>query len=220
MSETVEAKNLDGSIAFLPLNGLTQNFSYTGTKIKSIGVTYNNKNYREDFDYGQGIASVGVENEGEFTTLNELVPTEGSGAVLVPLMSVVNVTLVDGGGDYSVNDELYLVGGVVVSLATKLKVTAVDEDGAITAFDVITNGAYTTLPVNPASTTGGGGTGAQFNATWKVISVGVGAAGTGYDSNTVINPTGDIMSPPAFSVALTAIASDAKILAIKQWRQV
>jgi len=64
----------------------------------------------------------------------------------------------------------------------------VDANGAtfnfvwgINAFSVANIGDYTTLPANPVSLSGGGGTGATINVTYQVSSVQVTNGGSGFD---------------------------------------
>lgn len=71
----------------------------------------------------------------------------------------------DGGADYTVSDQLTLVGGVF-STATVLNVDA-ESSGAITAASVVTVGEYVLVPTDPVSVTGGTGTGALFDMTWS-----------------------------------------------------
>lgn len=67
------------------------------------------------------------------------------------------------GTGYSVSNILTLSGGTS-SIPATIKVTAVNA-GVVTAFVVLNPGAYTILPTNPVSTTGGNGT-FTLNATW------------------------------------------------------
>ncbi|MBL5914653.1 SGNH/GDSL hydrolase family protein [Enterobacter asburiae] len=84
--------------------------------------------------------------------------TKGTGA------SGASVTA--GGSGYTSGDTLTLSGGVF-SAPTKLKITAVDASGAVTAAAVAQPGVYTTTPVNPAAVSGGTGSGASFTMTWN-----------------------------------------------------
>lgn len=64
------------------------------------------------------------------------------------------------GGGYTVNDVLTVVGGT--GTATQLRVASVDNLGFINGVDIIVNGLYSILPINPVSVTGGTGSGALF----------------------------------------------------------
>ena len=76
------------------------------------------------------------------------------------LGAVQEVEISDGGTGYTVNDVLTVSGGT--GTAATLTVTAVNS-GVITAVSITTGGAYSVNPTNPASVTGGTGTGAEFN---------------------------------------------------------
>lgn len=112
----------------------------------------------------------------------------------VSIQSGVAVT-----GAYVVDDVLTVSGGTAVSACT-LRVTSVSS-GDITGVVVQEGGAYSTVPSNPVSVTGGGGTGATFNLTsasngWtlerrslEAASATVAAAGTGYNVADVLTLT-------------------------------
>lgn len=70
-----------------------------------------------------------------------------------------------GGTGYAVNDVLTVSGGTFSSQAT-VRVATVDGGGAVTSVVVVNQGDYTTAPANPASTTGGSGTGCTLNLTF------------------------------------------------------
>jgi len=82
-----------------------------------------------------------------------------------------------GGSGYVVGDLLQISGGT--GTAATLMVTAVSA-GAVTSASVISAGAYTSAPGNPASTVAlsGVGTGATFNLTTAVTSVAPATDGT------------------------------------------
>lgn len=82
---------------------------------------------------------------------------------------VTAASVTAGGNGYTNGTQTFTViggttaGGTTNNAAT---FTATVTNGAVTAVVAITNpGAYTTLPTNPVSATGGGGTGAAFNLT-------------------------------------------------------
>lgn len=87
------------------------------------------------------------------------------------------ITVTNGGSGYTVNDVLTFVGGT--GSAESVTVTAVSS-GVITAVTFRFTGQYTVVPTNPVSVTGGTGTGATFTCTWKVLSLSITNAGSGY----------------------------------------
>ncbi|MDW3568239.1 MULTISPECIES: SGNH/GDSL hydrolase family protein [Enterobacter cloacae complex] len=87
-------------------------------------------------------------------------------ATLTKGTGVSGVTIAAGGAGYVSGETLTVSGGVFAAVA-KLKITAVDANGTITAVAVDTAGVYSTVPVNPVSVTGGTGTGATFTLTWN-----------------------------------------------------
>lgn len=125
--------------------------------------------------------------------------------------SLQSVTAVAGGGTgYTVGDILTVSGGTSV-IAAQLEVLTVSS-GVITAVRVRNAGLYTTTPGNPASVTGGTGTGATFTLSWgtngwssrrangspnAAVSATVGAGGTGYTLNDVLTVSGGTFSSPA-----------------------
>jgi hypothetical protein len=94
-------------------------------------------------------------------------PTTAGGvqATATPQMAGQTVTVQAGGSGYVVGNTLTVVGGTF-STAAQLRVDAVDGGGAVTATSFVnTAGAYSVLPANPVSVTGGAGSGATFNIT-------------------------------------------------------
>jgi len=75
--------------------------------------------------------------------------------------------IVAAGTGYGVGNTLTLSGGTFATAAI-LTVTAVNS-GAITGVNVTTVGAYSVLPTNPVSVTGGAGSGATFALTWQQV---------------------------------------------------
>lgn len=87
------------------------------------------------------------------------------------LSALRSAVVVSGGTGYKVNDVLAVAGGTVLMIAY-LKVTEVTPAGVIVAVEVheggLLGGAYTTKPGNPASVTGGSGSGSPtFTLTWS-----------------------------------------------------
>lgn len=76
------------------------------------------------------------------------------------------VSISSGGTGYTAGNVLTVVGGTSASAAS-ITVVSVSAEGAITSAAVGRPGVYTDTPANPASVTGGSGTGATFNLTWN-----------------------------------------------------
>jgi hypothetical protein len=94
------------------------------------------------------------------TRATEITGTETSESTLR------SANIISGGTGYSVNDKLTLVGGTF-STAAILNVDTVD-GGVITSVSIDNPGAgYIVDPVAPVSVTGGGGTLATFNGTFR-----------------------------------------------------
>jgi hypothetical protein len=113
----------------------------------------------------------------------------------------VSATVGAGGSSYVVGDKLTISGGTFGTAAT-FEVTSVSS-GAVTAVDLLAGGDYTATPGNPASTTGGTGTGCTLNVTYvtpwavqrrtqKAASAVVSAGGTGYSVNDQLTVVGGV----------------------------
>ena len=98
-------------------------------------------------------------------------------------------TIAGGGTGYTVGDVLTFVGGTFTTAAT-LTVTTVS-GGVITAVVTSLIGAYSIIPSNPISVTGGTGTGATFNASsWGVATLTISTAGSGYVEQPTVSFSG------------------------------
>jgi hypothetical protein len=175
---------------------------------------------------GEGVASVTITGQGNYTSL----PTVGFSPPLLPggisavgsvVMELRTVAINNAGGSYTAGDVLVIGGGAVVGDTTagtytvqaEIVVDTVDGGtGAITAFEVLSvRGSYTALPAKVAggsnitnlSLDGGSGNNARVNVTWRVLSVTVTTAGSGYIS------VADAL--PTFSAG-TATATGAAVL--------
>jgi hypothetical protein len=175
---------------------------------------------------GEGVASVTITGQGNYTSL----PTVGFSPPLLPggisavgsvVMELRTVAINNAGGSYTAGDVLVIGGGAVVGDTTagtytvqaEIVVDTVDGGtGAITAFEVLAvRGSYTALPAKVAggsnitnlSLDGGTGNNARVNITWRVLSVTVTTAGSGYIS------VADAL--PTFSAG-TATATGAAVL--------
>lgn len=92
--------------------------------------------------------------------------------------AVQSATVAAGGTGYAVNDVLTVSGGTFAIAATVRVLTA--PGGVVGTVAVVNQGDYTTAPANPASTTGGSGTGCTLNLTFgtgerEVILEGIGS---------------------------------------------
>lgn len=175
---------------------------------------------------GEGVASVTITGQGNYTSL----PTVGFSPPLLPggisavgsvVMELRTVAINNAGGSYTAGDVLVIGGGAVVGDTTagtytvqaEIVVDTVDGGtGAITAFEVLAvRGSYTALPAKVAggsnitnlSLDGGSGNNARVDVTWRVLSVTVTTAGSGYIS------VADAL--PTFSAG-TATATGAAVL--------
>jgi hypothetical protein len=139
------------------------------------------------------VTNVGATAYSSIPTATVSVPTTAGGVQATTTVamraSTGATTLADGGTGYTVGNVLTVVGGVFTSAAT-ITVTAVSA-GVITAFTVSQAGAgYTTLPTNPASVTGGSGSGATFNLAWFVNTIAIATAGSGYTEQPTVTFSG------------------------------
>ena len=88
----------------------------------------------------------------------------GINSVVPNFDAAVSATVAAGGTGYTVGDDMTVSGGTS-SVAAVFNVDAVS-GGVVTAVSLVTGGAYTVEPTNPASTTGGTGTGCTLNVTY------------------------------------------------------
>jgi len=137
---------------------------------------------------GGTVTAITVTNAGataysSIPTATVSVPTTAGGVQATTTVamraSTGATTLGSGGTGYTAGNVLTIVGGVF-STAIQITVSTVSA-GVITAFTVSQAGSgYTTLPTNPASVTGGSGSGATFNLAWFVNTISLATAGSGY----------------------------------------
>src|SRR5262252_554855 len=99
-----------------------------------------------------------------------------------------------GGTGYSVGDILTLSGGTFDTVA-KFKVDSV-AGGVIQTFHIQDAGKYSVIPANPASLTGGTGTGAKFSINWFLGYIDVTNDGT-YGGTPAASLTGGGFATPA-----------------------
>ena len=156
------------------------------------------------------IASVTVGSAGSYATLPTLSATIGSGAVLVPHMEAVSASIPSGGAgsSYNIADAITLTGGT--GTKTVITVDTVDGSGGILTFHISTAGNYTVLPTNPVmqgSVSPSGGSGAEFNLLWGLLSVTVSAGGTGYTAGSTLVISGGSGTGAAGTLVLSTAAS-------------
>lgn len=75
------------------------------------------------------------------------------------------VSLSSAGSAYAIGDQLTVTGGTGASAV--LRVVNIDIGGVITEIEILNGGEYVINPPSPVTVTGGGGSGATFNVTYK-----------------------------------------------------
>jgi hypothetical protein len=149
-------------------------------------------------DLAAGSRGVNISNGGTVTAITRT--AAGSGYTSVPSVAisapttaggvqatatatvVINgiTSIQSGGTGYTVGDVLTVQGGTNTGQSTTLTVTSVS-GGVVTAVSITLYGSYTVAPTNPASVTGGTGTGATFNLNYAVqTTFTITNAGSGY----------------------------------------
>jgi len=128
-------------------------------------------------------------------TANTIITALGSGSVL-------SATIATAGTGYAVNDQITVLGGVYGASPATFTVTAIGGSGAVSTLSETFQGSYTSLPINPVSTsTTGAGSGLTLNLTF-----GTGTGGTG---NYVINNSQTVSSRTMYALNFSVIpASD------------
>jgi hypothetical protein len=128
------------------------------------------------------ITALGATTYTGIPTATISVPTTAGGvqATANVFMGTVTggVTVAGGGTGYTLNDVLTLVGGTS-TVSAQLIASSVSA-GVITGVTVSVAGNYSVLPSNPVSVTGGTGSGATFTVLWRLNTLTVGTAGSGY----------------------------------------
>jgi hypothetical protein len=97
-------------------------------------------------------------------------------------------TVSAGGSGYTVGDVLTIVGGTSTQTATVTVATV--SAGAVATVTISNFGVYTVAPSNPASVTGGTGTGATFNLSFGILSATITNAGSGYVEQPTVSFSG------------------------------
>jgi hypothetical protein len=160
---------------------------------------------------GEGVSSVTITGQGNYNALATVTfsapglpgGTTASGSVRMELRSV---SINNAGGSYTAGDVLVIGGGSVVGDTTagtytaqaQIQVDTVGGSGEILTFTALSvRGSYSALPqkvtggsnVTNLSLAGGTGTNARVNVTWRVLSVTISSAGSGYVSVADAAPT-------------------------------
>ena len=147
-------------------------------------------------DLAAGSSGVNISNGGTVTAITRTsagtsytsqptvaitAPTTAGGVQATATVTIVlaAVSSIAGGGTgYTAGDVLTISGGTSAQTA-QLTVSTVSA-GVITAVTVSRGGDYTVAPSNPASVTGGTGSGATFNLTFGILTFTITNAGSGY----------------------------------------
>lgn len=119
-------------------------------------------------------------------TNNTIITALGSGAVL-------STAITTAGTGYAVNDQITVLGGVYGASPATYTVAAIGGSGAVTTLTQTFQGSYTSLPINPVSTsTNGSGSGLTLTLTF-----GTGTGGTG---NYVVNNSQTVGSTTLYAL--------------------
>jgi len=121
-------------------------------------------------------------NYTSFPSVAITAPTTAGGVqavITVAQMFANTATIQAGGTGYTVGNTVTIVGGTPATGAATYTISAVS-GGVVTAVTPLNFGAYTALPTNPVSVTGGSGTGLTLNVTYGVQNFTISNAGSGY----------------------------------------
>jgi len=183
---------------FVDVQRLVGGVSFTAASSVTNGALVFQSKGTGAIDLAAGSSGVNISNGGTVTAITRTAtggsytsipsvaitaPTTAGGvqATATATMFAASATVQSGGTGYTVNDVLTVVGGTFSSAAT-FTVSAVSA-GVVTAVTLTSGGtAYSVLPTNPVSTTGGTGTGATLNITGYGLSTTftITNAGSGY----------------------------------------
>jgi hypothetical protein len=129
------------------------------------------------------------------------------GASASALMSLQHTQMPNPGANYSVGDELLLVGGSPRRDA-RIRVDTVDVSGAILTYTIVDSGLFFNIPAsiyNVATTTNGFGFNATLNLIWGVEEVEIINAGNDYESVTVNFEPGTDLGDGVITAEATAV---------------
>lgn len=160
----------------------------------TVGITGDGSGAAGTAVIGKAVASVAVSAAGtgytSFPSGYGITGGGGTGAVINIRMGLLTVaSIVAAGTGYAVDDILDIVGGTS-TVVGQLRVTSVGGSGEVTGASVETAGVYSTISPGTRGVTGGGGTGATFTLTYKLVQINVTSAGSGYTSTPTITIVG------------------------------
>lgn len=182
---------------------MTIQYDNTNTQISAVGSTANipivfQTKGTGALDFSAGSTGINISNGNTLTAITRTAAggsytsapaiaisapqiAGGTTATATCTLGVISFSLTSGGTGYTLNDVLTLVGGTF-NTSAQFTVTGVS-GGVITTISATNAGAYTTsVPTNPASTTGGTGSGATITvSSWGINSAfSITNAGSGY----------------------------------------
>lgn len=183
-------------------SGAQASVTFSGSSVDSFVVTDPGTNYTSpptiDVTTGSGAiaqvelapTSIGLLNltsGGAGYTATPVVSLDPQGTGATPgtvAFTVVSASIVSGGSNYVVGDQLVVSGGVGSQCI--ISVDTVNSSGTITSWTIYDGGSYTSLPSPTANhLLGGSGYGATTNLSFGIESIAVLTGGTGY----VVPPT-------------------------------
>ena len=216
-----------GGDSWLAANRMTGNANLTASSASASNVSLSLQSKGTGaIDLAAGTSGVNISNGGTVTaitrtaagtfytsipTLTVSAPTTAGGvqATATPQMAGQTVSVQAAGSGYVVGNTLTVVGGTS-STAAQLRVDSINGSGGVTATSFVNSaGAYSVLPTNPVSVTGGAGSGATFNITqWFFASVGpiITNAGSGYVEQPTVTFSGGGGSGAAAYATVGSIA--------------
>ena len=209
---------------FVDVQRLVGGVSFTAASSVTNGALVFQSKGTGAIDLAAGSSGVNISNGGTVTAITRT--AAGSGYTSVPSVAisapttaggvqatatatvVINgiTSIQSGGTGYTVGDVLTVQGGTNTGQSTTLTVTSVS-GGVVTAVSITLYGSYTVAPTNPASVTGGTGTGATFNLNYAVqTTFTITNAGSGYvEQPTVTFSGGGGSGATAFATVGSAV---------------
>lgn len=139
------------------VTGLTTNLSQIKRSQKATGTCISGTATINAVLRSQGVIELDSGHPATSTGSCTITITDGGSP-----LGVTTAAISAAGSGYSPGNILTVSGGTATAPA-QLLVTTVDGSGAVTGVSVSDGGLYTVLPANPASVTGGDGSGATFN---------------------------------------------------------
>jgi hypothetical protein len=181
------------------------------------------------FNVAAGSSGVNISNGGTVTAITRTAngsgytgipsvaisaPTTAGGVQATATASVFGntATVVSGGAGYTLNDVVTLVGGAPVGLGATYTVTGVS-GGVVTTVSPLNFQAYTAVPANPVSVTGGTGSGLTLTVTYGYQGATITNAGSGYVEQPTVTFSGGGGSGAA---AYATVGSDTLIRSLGQ----